>query len=49
MIDSLRASASVASVDAIADAELIVNCTSAGMQPKVDECPGRTTRRFIRA
>lgn len=39
LIDSLRASATVAAVAAVADAELIVNCTSAGMQPKIDESP----------
>jgi len=39
LIDSLRVPAQVADVSAVADAELIVNCTSAGMSPKIDESP----------
>lgn len=39
LIDSMRVQAAVADVDAVGDAALIVNCTSAGMQPKIDESP----------
>jgi shikimate dehydrogenase len=39
LIDSLRVRAIVGGVEAVAEAELIVNCTSAGMQPKVDDSP----------
>ncbi len=39
LIDSLRVQAVVGEVEAVAQAELIVNCTSAGMSPKVDDSP----------
>ncbi len=39
LIDSLHVRAVVGEVSAVADAELIVNCTSVGMQPKVDASP----------
>ncbi len=39
LIDSLRVQATVADADAVADAALIVNCTSAGMQPNIDTSP----------
>jgi shikimate dehydrogenase len=39
LIDSLRVRAVVGEVDAVAEAALIINCTSAGMQPKVDDSP----------
>lgn len=39
LIDSLRVPATIADVDAVADAALIVNCTSVGMYPKVDGSP----------
>jgi shikimate dehydrogenase len=39
LIDSLRVRAVAGDVAAVADAELIVNCTSAGMQPNVDDSP----------
>lgn len=39
LIDSLRVRAIVGDTDAVADAALIVNCTSVGMQPKVGESP----------
>ncbi len=39
LIDQLKLRAVVGDVSAVADAELIVNCTSVGMQPKVAELP----------
>ena len=39
LIDSLRVRALVGDVSSVAEAELIVNCTSAGMSPKLDESP----------
>ena len=39
LIDALRVRAIVGETELVADAELIVNCTSVGMQPKVDESP----------
>jgi shikimate 5-dehydrogenase len=39
IIDALRVRAIAGEPDAVADADLIVNCTSVGMQPKVDESP----------
>ncbi|MCZ2098362.1 MAG: NAD(P)-binding domain-containing protein, partial [Anaerolineae bacterium] len=39
LIDSLRVQATVAGVNAVAGAELIVNCTSVGLQPKIAESP----------
>ncbi len=39
LIDSLRVPATVGDVNAVADADLIVNCTSAGMSPNVDASP----------
>ncbi len=39
LINSLRVRAVVGTVRAVPEAELIVNCTSAGLSPKVDESP----------
>lgn len=39
LIDSLGVEAIAEGITAVADAELIVNCTSAGLAPKVDESP----------
>lgn len=39
LIDSLRVPSTVGDVGSVDGVELIVNCTSAGMQPKVDESP----------
>jgi shikimate dehydrogenase len=39
IIDALRVRAIVGETDSVENAELIVNCTSVGMQPKVDESP----------
>ena len=39
LIDSLRVQALVGDASSVSDAELIVNCTSAGMSPKIDESP----------
>jgi shikimate dehydrogenase len=39
LIDSLRVRAVVGEMAAVAEAELIVNCTSAGMSPQVDDSP----------
>lgn len=39
MIDSLGVEAIAEGIAAVSDAELIVNCTSAGLAPKVDESP----------
>lgn len=39
LIDSLRVRALVGDVSVVSEAELIINCTSAGMSPKVDESP----------
>lgn len=39
LIDSLGVEAIAEGIAAVSDAELIVNCTSAGLAPKVDESP----------